>query len=140
ILALADRFDLLAAMFALGAKPTGSSDPFGLRRAALGVVSILRAHPPLAAITVSRGVEAAATCLRGDGVEGSGEAILAAAEFVEGRYVQQLLDEGADHRLVEAIRPGADAPGAAYATLTELPRYTADPDFQALVTAVQRVA
>ncbi|MFD0867458.1 glycine--tRNA ligase subunit beta, partial [Tessaracoccus lubricantis] len=38
LLALGDRFDLLAAMFALGAKPTGSSDPFGLRRAALGVV------------------------------------------------------------------------------------------------------
>ena len=29
-------------MFALGAKPTGSSDPYGLRRAALGVVRILR--------------------------------------------------------------------------------------------------
>ena len=50
LLALGDRFDLLASMFALGAKPTGSSDPYGLRRAALGVVRILRegAGTPLA--------------------------------------------------------------------------------------------
>jgi glycyl-tRNA synthetase len=140
VLALADRFDLLAAMFALGAKPTGSSDPFGLRRAALGVVSILRAHPPLAAITLSRGLESAAAKLRADGVDVPADAMASAREFVEARYVQQLLDEGADHRLVEAIRPGADAPGAAYATLAALPRHIADPEFPALVTAVQRVA
>ena len=140
VLALADRFDLLTAMFALGAKPTGSSDPFGLRRAALGVVSILRAHPPLAAITLSRGLESAAARLRADGVEVAPDAIVAAREFIEARYEQQLLDEGADHRLVEAIRPGAEAPGAAYATLTALPRHLADPGFEALVTAVQRVA
>ncbi len=40
-LALADRLDTLAGIFAIGAKPTGNKDPFGLRRAALGVVRIL---------------------------------------------------------------------------------------------------
>jgi glycyl-tRNA synthetase beta chain len=40
-LALADRLDTLAGIFALGKKPTGNRDPFGLRRAALGVVRIL---------------------------------------------------------------------------------------------------
>jgi glycyl-tRNA synthetase len=140
VLALADRFDLLAAMFALGAKPTGSSDPFGLRRAALGVVSILRAHPTLAPVTVRRGLDAAAAQLQAQGIEVSAEVVEAAREFVEGRYVQQLLDEGAPHGYVEAIRPGSDAPGAAYATLQTLPGYAADPAFRELVTAVQRVA
>jgi glycyl-tRNA synthetase beta chain len=41
VLALADKLDTLAGVFALGKKPTGSKDPFGLRRAALGVVRIL---------------------------------------------------------------------------------------------------
>jgi len=41
ILALADKLDTLAGVFALGKKPTGNKDPFGLRRAALGVVRIL---------------------------------------------------------------------------------------------------
>ena len=40
ILSLADRLDSLAGLFRLGLTPTGSKDPYGLRRAALGVVSI----------------------------------------------------------------------------------------------------
>jgi glycyl-tRNA synthetase beta chain len=40
--ALADKIDLLASFFAIGEKPTGSGDPFALRRAALGVVRIIR--------------------------------------------------------------------------------------------------
>jgi glycyl-tRNA synthetase beta chain len=39
--ALADKFDTLAAFFAIGEKPTGSRDPFALRRAALGVIRIV---------------------------------------------------------------------------------------------------
>ncbi len=40
VLSLADRFDSLAGFFRLGLVPTGSKDPYGLRRAALGIVSI----------------------------------------------------------------------------------------------------
>ena len=39
--ALADKLDMLAAFFSVGEKPTGSGDPFALRRAALGVIRIL---------------------------------------------------------------------------------------------------
>ncbi|MBK8595822.1 MAG: glycine--tRNA ligase subunit beta [Holophagales bacterium] len=41
LVALADRLDTLAGFFALGLVPTGSRDPYALRRAALGVVRIL---------------------------------------------------------------------------------------------------
>jgi glycyl-tRNA synthetase beta chain len=40
-LALADKLDTLAGIFAIGQKPTGTKDPFGLRRAAIGIVRIL---------------------------------------------------------------------------------------------------
>ncbi len=40
--ALADKIDLLASFFAIGEKPTGAGDPFALRRAALGIVRIIR--------------------------------------------------------------------------------------------------
>lgn len=40
ILSLADRFDSLCALFRIGLVPTGSKDPYGLRRAALGAVAI----------------------------------------------------------------------------------------------------
>lgn len=39
-LALAEKLDLLAGIFAIGQKPTGTRDPYGLRRAALGVLRI----------------------------------------------------------------------------------------------------
>ncbi len=39
--ALADKLDTLAGLFSIGQQPTGDKDPFGLRRAALGVVRIL---------------------------------------------------------------------------------------------------
>ncbi|HEY3169813.1 MAG TPA: glycine--tRNA ligase subunit beta [Thermoanaerobaculia bacterium] len=40
VLSLADRFDTLAGLFRLGMLPTGSKDPYGLRRAAAGAVAI----------------------------------------------------------------------------------------------------
>jgi glycyl-tRNA synthetase beta chain len=39
--ALADRADALAGLFGIGQQPTGEKDPFGLRRAALGIVRLL---------------------------------------------------------------------------------------------------
>lgn len=44
ILALADKADTIAGMFALGLVPTGSKDPFALRRAANGIVRIAAEH------------------------------------------------------------------------------------------------
>ncbi len=41
LLAIADRIDTLAGIFVLGKKPSGNRDPFGLRRAALGIVRLL---------------------------------------------------------------------------------------------------
>ncbi len=40
-LALADKLDALAGMFEIGQQPTGDRDPFGLRRAALGIIRTL---------------------------------------------------------------------------------------------------
>ncbi|HXA77629.1 MAG TPA: glycine--tRNA ligase subunit beta [Candidatus Acidoferrales bacterium] len=60
--ALADKLDSLVACFAVGAIPTGSSDPFALRRAALGVVKIiLEKNLPL---SLSAAISAAAKSLK----------------------------------------------------------------------------
>lgn len=41
VLALADKLDTVAGIFAIGQRPTGNRDPFGVRRAALGILRIL---------------------------------------------------------------------------------------------------
>jgi glycyl-tRNA synthetase len=139
LLALADRFDLLVSLFAVGAQPTGSSDPFGLRRAASGVVGILRAHPDLRAVTLEVGLAAAAEQVRAQGIAVSDGTLAEVAEFVVRRYEQQLLDADHDYQLVAAVLPLASAPASADESLAELERRAGDPELAALATALQRV-
>jgi glycyl-tRNA synthetase len=136
LLALADRFDLVAGLFAVGSVPTGSSDPFGLRRAALGITSILRSHDRLGAVAVTDGISAAA---QHQPVEAGQEARDEAFQFVLRRIEQQLLDAGYEAMVVRAVLPLADRPRRAEQTAAELTKLRADPRFQALVTTMQRV-
>jgi glycyl-tRNA synthetase beta chain len=57
--ALADKLDALAGLFGIGQQPTGEKDPFGLRRAALGVVRIV----------VERELELSLSSFKGAGVD-----------------------------------------------------------------------
>jgi glycyl-tRNA synthetase len=136
LLALADRLDLLAGLFAVGAAPTGSSDPYGMRRAALGVVAILRTHPAVAAITVREGLTIAA---RHQPVPALGEPLDAAVEFVTRRFEQMLLDEGHPVQVVRAVLSHAGRPAQAERMAGDLAKLLEDERFQRLSAALQRV-
>ncbi|WP_207731034.1 glycine--tRNA ligase [Aestuariimicrobium ganziense] len=139
LLALADRFDLLAGMFALGAKPTGSSDPFGLRRAALGVVRILREVEGVGALTVRDGLTAAVERLRQQGIEVADDAVDSAVEFTLGRWGVLQRDEGVPADLVGAVLPSAEAPGRAQGLLRAVQARFDDDALAALVAALVRI-
>ncbi len=91
--ALADRLIQLAGFFAIGQKPSGSGDPYALRRAALGVVRIVRDNRlrlnlrPLIAAT-------------GLGDASTAEEVLA---FLAERLRIQLRAEGARHDVLAAV-------------------------------------
>jgi len=59
LLALADKVDTIVGMFGLGLEPTGSKDPFALRRAANGIVKILAESEPALPLTLGDVVDAA---------------------------------------------------------------------------------
>lgn len=61
ILALADKIDTITGMFSLGLEPTGSKDPFALRRAANGIVKILAETQPVLQLTLAEIVAVADT-------------------------------------------------------------------------------
>src|SRR5665213_656274 len=100
--ALADKIDTLVGFWAIDEKPTGSKDPYALRRAALGIVRIVierqidlyprglleerirRVRPNISDIDVSE---------IGDSFQ----------RFFEDRLTVQLRDQGARHDLVEAV-------------------------------------
>jgi glycyl-tRNA synthetase beta chain len=104
-LALADRLDTLAGVWAAGLKPTGSKDPFGLRRSALGILRIL----------LDRGRDVSVRDLLADAVQGYGSAVkdpgavvAEAAEFVRDRIGGYLTDEEGFHAdVVAAVVPVA---------------------------------
>lgn len=139
LLALGDRLDLLAAMFGLGAKPSGSSDPFGLRRAALGVIRILRERTELAGLGVRAGLEAAAARLAEQGITCSPESLDAAEEFTIGRYAQLMRDEGHGADIVNAVLPAAGHPAVADELARDLEMLVADAQFHELVEQIVRI-
>jgi glycyl-tRNA synthetase beta chain len=61
VLALADKADTIVGMFGLGLEPTGSKDPFALRRAANGIVKILAEAEPALPLTLGDVVDASST-------------------------------------------------------------------------------
>ena len=52
--ALADKLDMLVGFWAIDEKPTGSKDPYALRRAALGVIRIVLDEQPASAASRQR--------------------------------------------------------------------------------------
>jgi glycyl-tRNA synthetase len=139
VLALADRLDPLVGLFAVGTNPTGSSDPFGLRRAAVGVLNILRSQSVFEDVSLSTAMDLAVDQLRGQGIDVPGAALGAAREFLARRYEQLLLDTGAGRHAVSAVLPLADRPARVEQTLTELDRLGGQHDFADLVAALLRV-
>lgn len=141
LLALADRFDLLVAMLAVGAKLTGTSDPYGLRRAALGIVRILRAHPALEPVSYRVGLDAAARTLREQGITVDDEILDTATELLSTRYEQRLRDEGIAIALIEATRAAASRPWRADHLQREIEQARTEQghQFAELVEGLQRI-
>jgi glycyl-tRNA synthetase beta chain len=98
--ALAEKLDLLAGFWAIDEKPTGSKDPYALRRAALGVIRIILENN----LRIRLG-EAIRSALDLQGVEASDPAALVAdlLSFFGDRLKVHLKDEGARHDLIDAV-------------------------------------
>ncbi len=135
-LALADKLDSLAGLFAVRAIPTGSADPFGLRRAALGIVNSLLATKT--DFSVRAGLAAAA---RLQPVALSEEVLAETAVFVERRLEGVLGELGYSYDVVAAsLAVRGDNPAAAVRAADALSAALTQPDWGAVFTAYARCA
>ena len=135
-LALADKLDSLIGLFAARAIPTGSADPFGLRRAALGIVNSLIATETR--FSVRAGLAAAAAL---QPIPVSDEALLETAAFVTRRLEGVLGDLGYAHDVVEAVLAvRGDDPVAAVTACRALADAVAQPAWGDAFTAYARTA
>jgi glycyl-tRNA synthetase beta subunit len=138
---MADKLDTLTAMFSAGERPTGSRDPYGLRRAAQGLVRTLLDLPELTG--VDRGPrlglvldEAGREWAAVDGWRGALDAFL----LDRLRYV--LEQRGTDVRNVRAVTHGdlGDlSPLFARRLLAVLPEFTETEAFRTLAQVFKRV-
>jgi glycyl-tRNA synthetase beta chain len=141
--ALADKLDQLAGFFAAGQKPTGSGDPFALRRAALGVIRIIRENGlriPLREVLLA--TQRLLQPLAQQGLLPAAPDVNDIMEFLAERLRVQLRAEGARHDLVAAVfgaTPDDDLVRL-LARAAALEALLATPDGANLLTAYKRAA
>ncbi len=134
-LALADKIDTLVGFFAIGETPTGSKDPFALRRAALGVIRlILENHLRIPLATIfSR-----AASFYGKGVRLDPDDLLV---FFADRLKVHLKEKGVRHDLIAAVFAlgGEDDLVRLMARVEALSSFLESDDGANLLTAFNRV-
>ena len=141
VVALCDKLDTVCGMHAIGEPPTGSSDPFAVRRAAIGVIAILRRLPQVSLRSL---VSASLDAYAAQGIEFSHEDVEAAVlRFFLGRLAAIARDERVQPDTVDAISSvGVVDPAEFLARAHALDRARSErPElFEDLATAYARAA
>lgn len=141
VVAVADKLDTIAGMFAIGEPPTGSKDPFALRRSAIGVLNILRDRLGCGYEAI---VEAALDGYLEQGLAFDKDEVEASVcAFIKGRMEQMVRDEKVSADTVAAVSAGSVTVPAQYFQLAhalEDARANDREAFDNLATAYARAA
>jgi glycyl-tRNA synthetase beta chain len=144
VIGLADRVDSITGCFLAGLKPSGSQDPYALRRGANGVVRLAVELPGVRLDEVLEAAKAsyASVLERGDLDDRWTKKRAGAdlADFMRGRVEAFLKDQGLAYDVVDAVVPVAWVePGVAAARAREIAALRGDRTFERLITGVKRV-
>jgi glycyl-tRNA synthetase beta chain len=139
---LADKLDTVVGMFSAGERPTGSRDPYGLRRAAQGLVRILVDLPELTGLQVRPTFRTLVELTRSVLAPGPDEWQPTVYEFLLDRLRYVLEQRGFDVRNVRAVTAGdasAISPLQARRKVEVLPELAESADFAQLAVLFKRV-
>ncbi len=137
-LALADRLDTLVAFSSAGLAPSGSSDPYGMRRQAGGIVRILVERKIPLSLT---GLAAGAVSGLGLAPEKAGEVTEGVTGFIRGRLEVYLEGRGCPVDMIRAVfAAGWDCLPAAADRVETLERMRGSEELLAAATVVERTA
>jgi len=132
--ALADRLDSLAGLFAVGLAPSGTKDPFGLRRAAIGLVQPLIEHG--INFTLVAALKSAAAL---QPVPVSDQVLAQLLEFIVGRLRVVLMDMEFKYDVVDAVLAvQSDNPAGAARAVRQLSAWVARPDWSTILPGFAR--
>lgn len=138
--ALADKIDTLVGFFAIDEKPTGSKDPYALRRAALGIIRLIlenRLRLPLTAL-----FQAAHRLYQVDGLADAATVSRDLVGFFADRLKVVLRDQGVRHDLIDAVFAlgGEDDLVRLLARVQALQAFVGSEDGANLLTAYRRAS
>lgn len=140
VLSIADKIDTIVGCFGVGLIPTGTADPFALRRQTLGIIRIVLEKALRFSLTSL--VDQALQQLAGKLTEPQETVKRGVVDFFLGRLSHYLISQdgyGAD--VVEAaLSPGIDDLVDAVARTRSLVSFKARPEFDSLANTVKRVA
>ena len=100
LVALADKLDTICGLFAVGQGPTGSSDPFALRRSAIGIVNMLEAGLP---ISLAAAIDESLASFAAQGVAFDAAVRAEVVDFFVTRTKVMLRDGGVNADTIDAV-------------------------------------
>ncbi|HET6595818.1 MAG TPA: glycine--tRNA ligase subunit beta [Anaerolineales bacterium] len=132
--ALTDRIDSLVGLFAAGLAPTGTKDPFALRRAAIGVVQPLMEHN--ISLDLKEVIQKAATL---QPIQVKVDVQTQVLDFIAGRLRVVLNDMGYFHDVVDAVLAEQAAnPAAAAEAVKQLQKWVERDDWETILPGYAR--
>lgn len=137
LVGLADRLDTLTGCFGIGQVPSGTADPFGLRRISLAILHIIAGR----GYTLSlREILHKSLTLYGNKVDGSSATVDAVLSFVEARYRNDRIAKGDDAGAVAAaVAVGFDDVNDCTLRITALSSLKTNPSFAVLASSYKRI-
>jgi glycyl-tRNA synthetase beta chain len=139
IVGIADKMDTICGFFGVGLIPTGTADPYALRRQALGIINIIlkKRYPLLPLDTL---IDESLAILGGLLKRPAEEVKAEILEFFRGRFENQLLSQGHPYDVVDAVlATGIQDLVRAEAKIGAMEKFKTDPDFAPLAVAFKRV-
>jgi glycyl-tRNA synthetase beta chain len=134
---IADKLDTICGCFGVGLIPTGTADPYALRRSAIGIIAIIldQGYDLSLAALVDESLALLRTKLNRDAVVVHGDVM----EFFRGRYVNQMVGRYPTDVVEAAVAVSFDNLNDTAARIAALAAFKARPDFEPLAVAFKRV-
>ncbi len=137
LLGLADRFDTLAGCFGIGQIPTGTADPFGLRRISLAILHIIAGKNYAISL---REIVHKALALYGGKVDGGSETVEAVLSFVKGRFSNDCISRGFPAEVVDAaVSVDFDNVNDCQKRIDAILKISLEPAFKILAASYKRI-
>jgi glycyl-tRNA synthetase beta chain len=138
IVGIADKIDTIVGFFGVGLPPTGTADPYALRRQSLGVINIIldKRYP----LTLDLLIDESIALFKGTLKKPANEIKKDVLEFFNGRLQNQLISQGFAYDTVDAVlAEGINDVVLALEKIKALQTFRQNPEFEPISIAFKRV-